>query len=158
MLHYLLTLLVGGLVLNQSRLAIISPPLTELHGLSLAARIKFKSLMSAYKGRAGSAPSDWNNAVPAHAAPRQSRLFWTPRLFQALLKAFQSSKYQLASCNRSHLWPLFTLVSPTFVLPTASLHASRCVRPWAPNTFSSGFVTAPGGRRGSATGVKVPAL
>lgn len=78
MLQHLLTLLQGvwlhhthrGLVFNQSRLAIISPPLIKLHGLSLAARITFKSLMLAHKGRAGSAPSDSNNPVPAHAAPR----------------------------------------------------------------------------------------
>lgn len=135
MLHYLLTLLQGGLVFNRRRLAIISPPLIKLHGLSLAARIKFKSLMLAYKGRTGSAPSDSNSPVPGHAAPvqaRQSRLFWTPQLFQAFFLlsccTAPSPKYQLVSCNRSHLWPVFTFVF--YHLCAADSFSSRvAVRP-----------------------------
>lgn len=135
----------GGLVFNQSRLAIISPPLIKLHGLSLAARIKFKSLMLAYKGRAEL--SQPTLALVRWALERrlakpwvQARLFWSSSptalpgpfllscLFPSTHSRAPSSKQQLVSCNRSHLWPLFTLVF--YHLCAADSFSSRvAVRP-----------------------------
>lgn len=54
---------------DQSRRAIVDPLLMELHGQSLAAPIKFKSLMLTQGGRAGSAPSYLNGPVRTHAVP-----------------------------------------------------------------------------------------
>ena len=56
------------LVFNQPKRAHVTPLLIELHWLPVAARIKFKSLMLAYRVLAGSAPTYLNALVRANAA------------------------------------------------------------------------------------------
>src|SRR4029434_2887784 len=51
------------LVFNQPKRAHVTPLLIELHWLPVAARIKFKSLMLAYRVLAGSAPTYLNALV-----------------------------------------------------------------------------------------------
>ena len=61
------------LVFNQPKRAHVTPLLTELHWLPVAARIKFKSLMLAYRVLAGSAPTYLNALVRANVTPRTLR-------------------------------------------------------------------------------------
>ena len=62
------------LVFNQPKRAHVTPLLIELHWLPVAARIKFKSLMLAYRVNAGSAPTYLNALVRANVTPRMLRL------------------------------------------------------------------------------------
>ena len=52
----------------------VTPLLIELHWLPLAARIKFKSLMLAYRVIDGSAPTYLNALVRANVTPRMPRM------------------------------------------------------------------------------------
>ena len=61
------------LVFNQPKRAHVTPLLIELHWLPVAARIKFKSLMLAYRVIAGSAPIYLNALVRANVTPRMLR-------------------------------------------------------------------------------------
>src|SRR4029434_4978212 len=61
------------LVFNQPKRAHLTPLLIELHWLPLAARIKFKSLMLAYRVIAGSAPIYLNALVRPNVTPRMLR-------------------------------------------------------------------------------------
>jgi len=58
------------LVFNQPKRAHVTPLLIELHWLPVDARIKFKSLMLAYRVIAGSAPIYLNALVGANVTPR----------------------------------------------------------------------------------------
>ena len=60
----------GGASGVQSTKEGVTPLLIELHWLPVAARIKFKSLMLAYRVIAGSAPTYLNALVRANVAPR----------------------------------------------------------------------------------------
>src|SRR4029434_1705315 len=55
---------------KQPQRAHVTPLLTELHWLPVAARIKFKSLLLAYRMLAGSAPIYLNALVRANVTPR----------------------------------------------------------------------------------------
>src|SRR4029434_5782268 len=57
------------LVFNQPKRAHVTPLLIELHWLSVDARIKFKSLMLAYRVIDGSAPTYLNALVRANVTP-----------------------------------------------------------------------------------------
>ena len=57
----------------QPKRAHVTPLLIELHWLPVAARIKFKSLMLAYRVLAGSAPTYLNALVRANVTPRMLR-------------------------------------------------------------------------------------
>src|SRR4029434_7867671 len=61
------------LVFNQPKRAHVTPLLIELHGLPVAAHIKFKSLMLAYRVIAGSAPTYLNALVRANVTPGMLR-------------------------------------------------------------------------------------
>src|SRR4029434_3059428 len=61
------------LVFNQPKRAHVTPQLIELHWLPVAARIKFKSLMLAYRVIAGSDPTYLNACVRANVTPRMLR-------------------------------------------------------------------------------------
>src|SRR4029434_11010764 len=61
------------LVFNQPKRAHVTPLLIELHWLPVAARIKFKSLMLAYRVLTGSAPTYLNALVRANVTPRMLR-------------------------------------------------------------------------------------
>ena len=58
---------------NQPKRAHVTPLLIDLHWLPVAARIKFKSLMLAYRVLAGSAPTYLNALVRANVTPRMLR-------------------------------------------------------------------------------------
>src|SRR4029434_4629649 len=61
------------LVFNQPKRAHVTPLLIDLHWLPVAARIKFKSLMLAYRVLAGSAPNYLNALVRANVTSRTLR-------------------------------------------------------------------------------------
>jgi len=61
------------LVFNQQKRAHVTPLLIDLHWLPVAARIKFKSLMLAYRVLDGSAPIYLNALVRANVTPRMLR-------------------------------------------------------------------------------------
>ena len=66
----------SGLVLLpccSTKRAHVTPLLIELHWLPVAARIKFKSLMLAYRVLDGSAPTYLNALVRANVTPRMLR-------------------------------------------------------------------------------------
>ena len=58
------------LVFNQPKRAHVTLLLIDLHWLPVAACIKFKSLMLAYRVLAGSAPTYLNALVRANVTPR----------------------------------------------------------------------------------------
>ena len=58
------------LVFNQPKRAHVTPLLIYLHWLPVAACIKFKSLMLAYRVLTGSAPTYLNALVRANVTPR----------------------------------------------------------------------------------------
>ena len=62
---------VARLVFNQPKRAHVTPLLIELHWLPIAARIKFKSLMLAYRVLACSAPTYLNALVRANVPRTQ---------------------------------------------------------------------------------------
>ena len=61
------------LVFNQPKRAHVTRLLIELHWLPVGARIKFKSLMLAYRVIDGSAPTYLNVRVRANVTPRMPR-------------------------------------------------------------------------------------
>ena len=58
---------------QPTKRAHVTPILIELHWLPVAARIKFKSLMLAYRVIAGSAPIYLNALVRANVTPSNER-------------------------------------------------------------------------------------
>ena len=68
----------------------VTPLLIELHWLPVAARIKFKSLMLAYRVLAGSAPTYLNALVRANVTPRTLRSSSERRLALPSVQARQS--------------------------------------------------------------------
>src|SRR4029434_2657528 len=68
----------------------LTPLLIELHWLPVAARIKFKSLMLAYRVLAGSAPTYLNALVRANVTPRMLRSSSERRLALPSVQARQS--------------------------------------------------------------------
>ena len=76
------------LVFDQPKRAHVAPLFSELHWLPLAARIKFKSLMLAYKVLNGTAPIYLNALAKAYVTTRSLRSSLavpTPRLRQSRL-------------------------------------------------------------------------
>ena len=78
------------LVFNQPKRAHVTPLLIELHWLHVAARIKFKSLMLAYRVLTGSAPTYLNALVRANVTPRTLRSSSERRLALPSVQARQS--------------------------------------------------------------------
>src|SRR4029434_3803430 len=68
----------------------VTPLLIELHWLPVAARIKFKPLMIAYRVLAGSAPTYLNALVRANVTPRTLRSSSERRLALPSVQARQS--------------------------------------------------------------------
>src|SRR4029434_1895313 len=81
------------LVFNQPKRAHVTPLLIELHWLPVAARIKFKSLMLAYRVLAGSAPNYLNALVRAIVTPRTLRSSSERRLALLSVQAWQSKLF-----------------------------------------------------------------
>ena len=75
---------------NQTMRAHVIPLLIERHWLPVAAHIKFKSLMLAYRVIAGSAPTYLNALVRANVTPRMLRLSNGARLALPSVQVRQS--------------------------------------------------------------------
>ena len=89
------------LVFNQPKRAHVTPLLIDLHWLPVAARIKFKSLMLAYRVLDGSAPTYLNALVRANVTPRKLRLSSERRLAGGSLSTFK--KLLKTQLFREHL-------------------------------------------------------
>src|SRR4029434_1932846 len=77
------------LVFNQQKRAHVTPLLIDLHWLPVAARVKFKSLMLAYRVLAGSAPTYLNALVRANGCcALLVSVVWHCRLCKHLLLYF----------------------------------------------------------------------
>src|SRR4029434_4673139 len=85
------------LVFNEPKRAHVPPLLIELHWLSVAARIQFKSRMLAYRVLAGSAPTYLNALVRANVTPRTLRSSSERRLALPSLQARKSRLFFICS-------------------------------------------------------------
>ncbi|KAK3547966.1 hypothetical protein QTP70_001632 [Hemibagrus guttatus] len=74
------------LVFNLPKFSHTTPLLRSLHWLPVAARIRFKTLMLAYKAKNGSAPSYFKALVTPRTAPRSLRSTSTARLVPPSLR------------------------------------------------------------------------
>ncbi|KAK3539398.1 hypothetical protein QTP70_006301 [Hemibagrus guttatus] len=74
------------LVLNLPKFSHTTPLLRSLHWLPVAARIRFKTLMLAYKAKNGPAPSYLKALVTPHTAPHSLRSTSTARLVPPSLR------------------------------------------------------------------------
>ncbi|XP_037387443.1 uncharacterized protein LOC119261807 [Pygocentrus nattereri] len=68
------------LVFNLPKFSHVTPLLRSLHWLPVAARIRYKTLMLAYKAKNGPAPSYLRSMVKARSVPRDLRASSTARL------------------------------------------------------------------------------
>uniref|UniRef100_A0A8C6PGM9 Reverse transcriptase domain-containing protein n=1 Tax=Nothobranchius furzeri TaxID=105023 RepID=A0A8C6PGM9_NOTFU len=92
---------VARLVFNQPKRAHVTPLLTELHWLPLAAHIKFKLLTLAYKVRDGTAPIYLNPLAEAYVSARPLRSSRDRRLAVPTPRSGQS---RLFSCIVPQMW------------------------------------------------------
>ncbi|KAI5607775.1 hypothetical protein C0J50_9877, partial [Silurus asotus] len=74
------------LVFNQPKFSHTTPLLRFLHWFPVAARIRFKTLMLAYKAKNGPAPSYLRDLITSHTAPRCLRSSSTARLVPPSLR------------------------------------------------------------------------
>ncbi|KAK3553718.1 hypothetical protein QTP70_007565 [Hemibagrus guttatus] len=74
------------LVFNLPKFSHTTPLLRSLHWLPVAAHIRFKTLMLAYKAKNGPAPSHLKALVTPHTAPRSLRSTSTARLVPPSLR------------------------------------------------------------------------
>ncbi|KAK3526049.1 hypothetical protein QTP70_012887 [Hemibagrus guttatus] len=74
------------LVFNLPKFSHTTPLLRSLHWLPVAARIRFKTLMLAYKAKNGPAPSNLKTLVTPRTAPRSLRSTSTARLVPPSLR------------------------------------------------------------------------
>ncbi|KAI5622218.1 hypothetical protein C0J50_18226 [Silurus asotus] len=74
------------LVFNQPKFSHTTPLLRSLHWLPVAARIRFKTLMLAYKAKNGPAPSYLSDLITSRTAPRCLRSSSTARLVPPSLR------------------------------------------------------------------------
>ncbi|KAK3536724.1 hypothetical protein QTP86_022453, partial [Hemibagrus guttatus] len=74
------------LVFNLPKFSHTTPLLRSLHWLPVAARIRFKTLMLAYKAKNGPAPSHLKALVTPHTEPRSVRSASTARLVPPSLR------------------------------------------------------------------------
>ncbi|KAK3548011.1 hypothetical protein QTP70_002319 [Hemibagrus guttatus] len=104
------------LVFNLPKFSHTTPLLRSLHWLPVAARIRFKTLMLAYKAKNGPAPSYLKALVTSRTAPRLLRSTSTARLVPPSLreKGYQSI-FQ------------FSLVEHIPVALMGMKHSSRCL-------------------------------
>ncbi|KAK3535156.1 hypothetical protein QTP70_004814 [Hemibagrus guttatus] len=74
------------LVFNLPKFSHTTPLLRSLHWLPVAARIRFKTLMLAYKAKNGPAPSYLKALITPRTAPRSLRSTSTARLVPPSLR------------------------------------------------------------------------
>ncbi|KAK3526876.1 hypothetical protein QTP86_001942, partial [Hemibagrus guttatus] len=83
------------LVFNLPKFSHTTPLLRSLHWLPVAARIRFKTLMLAYKAKNGPAPSYLKALVTPHTAPRSLRSTSTARLVPPSLREKEQAAREL---------------------------------------------------------------
>ncbi|KAI5092953.1 gastrula zinc finger protein XlCGF28.1-like [Silurus meridionalis] len=86
---------VARLVFNQPKFSHTTPLLRSLHWLPVAARIRFKTLMLAYKAKNGPAPSYLSDLITSRTAPRCLRSSSTARLVPTSLRMRVSKTKEL---------------------------------------------------------------
>ncbi len=74
------------LVFNEPKCAHVTPLFVSLHWLPVAARIKFKTLMLAYRTTTGSAPTYFHSLLPIYIPSR------SPAYFHSLLQIYIPSR------------------------------------------------------------------
>ncbi|KAK3538102.1 hypothetical protein QTP70_029823 [Hemibagrus guttatus] len=109
------------LVFNLPKFSHITPLLRSLHWLPVAARIRFKTLMLAYKAKNGPAPSYLKALVTSRTAPRLLRSTSTARLVPPSLREkaphlsdTPPSEHHLDSVSPSLLKHCANQLSPVF--------------------------------------------
>ncbi|KAK3569798.1 hypothetical protein QTP86_004604 [Hemibagrus guttatus] len=88
------------LVFNLPKFSHTTPLLRSLHWLPVAARIRFKTLMLAYKAKNGPAPSYLKALVTSRTAPRLLRSTSTARLVPPSLRE------KVEGCSGAQQWQL----------------------------------------------------
>src|SRR4029434_2754475 len=101
------------LVFNQTKRAPVTRLLIELHWLPVAARIKFKSLMLAYRVLTGTAPTYLNALVRVNVTPRMLRSSSERRLALPSVQVRQSRQIGRAVVCSSDL--VLTGTAPTYL-------------------------------------------
>ncbi|KAK3567307.1 hypothetical protein QTP86_017622 [Hemibagrus guttatus] len=91
------------LVFNLPKFSHTTPLLRSLHWLPVAARIRFKTLMLAYKAKNGPAPSYLKALVTSRTAPRLLRSTSTARLVPPSLREKVQLKPLGLACERLNL-------------------------------------------------------
>ncbi|KAK3529926.1 hypothetical protein QTP86_009273 [Hemibagrus guttatus] len=92
------------LVFNLPNFSHTTPLLRSLHWLPVAARIRFKTLMLAYKAKNGPAPSYLKALITPHTAPRSLRSTSTARLIPPSLREKGSYTSRLFSVLAPSWW------------------------------------------------------
>ncbi|KAF7695991.1 hypothetical protein C0J45_14256, partial [Silurus meridionalis] len=82
----MIQIVAARLVFNLPKLSHTTPLLRSLHWLPVAARIRFKTLMAAYKAKNGPAPSYLRDLITSRTAPRCLRSSSTARLVPPSLR------------------------------------------------------------------------
>ncbi|KAI4877374.1 hypothetical protein NFI96_003959 [Prochilodus magdalenae] len=92
------------LILNLPKFTHVTPLLRSLHWLPVVARIKFKTLMLAYKAKNGSAPPYLMAMVKSRAVPRALRATSTARLEPPSLRTHGRQASRLFSVLAPRWW------------------------------------------------------
>ncbi|XP_028821249.1 uncharacterized protein LOC114772546, partial [Denticeps clupeoides] len=92
------------LIFNLPKFSHTTPLLRSLHWLPVAARIRFKILMLAYKAKHGVAPSYLTALITPHTAPRLLRASSTARLVPPSLKVKGKHSTRLFSVLAPRWW------------------------------------------------------
>ncbi|KAI5619384.1 hypothetical protein C0J50_21045, partial [Silurus asotus] len=92
------------LVFNQPKFSHTTPLLCSLHWLPVAARIRFKTLMLAYKAKNGPAPSYLSDLITSRTAPHGLRSSSTVRLVPPSLRMRGKYTSRLFSVLAARWW------------------------------------------------------
>ncbi|KAI5108358.1 hypothetical protein C0J45_1952, partial [Silurus meridionalis] len=92
------------LVFNQPKVSHTTPLLCSLHWLPVAARIRFKTLMLAYKAKNGPAPSYLSDLITSRTAPRCLRSSSTAPLVPPSLRMRGKYNSRLFSALAPRWW------------------------------------------------------
>ncbi|XP_053085743.1 uncharacterized protein LOC128317534 [Pangasianodon hypophthalmus] len=92
------------LVFNLPKVSHTTPLLRSLHWLPVAARIRFKTLMLAYKAKNGPAPTYLRALITPRTAPRSLRSSSTARLVPPSLRVQGRPASRLFSVLASRWW------------------------------------------------------
>ncbi|KAK3517526.1 hypothetical protein QTP70_012612 [Hemibagrus guttatus] len=93
------------LVFNLPKFSHTTPLLRSLHWLPVAARIRFKTLMLAYKVKNGPAPSYLKALITPRTAPRSLRSTSTARLVPPSLREKKAEHFQKSTFTMFEIFP-----------------------------------------------------